>query len=111
MTNSHQTITKEAMAARDLTKILSIEGTIILKAPLCVFWHMIDCAQNIVTKKYLFNFLFLVLSATIWNIYSNEPYLMPPGCPGTNAPYVPSKKQACPEPDDKGSMERGEKAL
>ena len=79
MANStHQTTSKDAMIAGFPPKIPSIEGTITLKELLRVFTHLIACAQSTVTAYNPYNFLFLVVPGTLWNIYTNAPYPTPP---------------------------------
>ena len=69
MANStNQTISKDAMISGFLPKIPSIEGSITLKEVLRIFTHIIACAQSIVTAYNTYNFLFLVVPATLWNI-------------------------------------------
>ena len=67
-TNTHQTISKDAMIASFLAKIPPIEGAVALKELLRVFTHLIACAQSTVTVYNMYNFLFLVVQGTIWNI-------------------------------------------
>ena len=85
--SSNGTISKDAMIAGFPPKIPSIEGQTTLKELLRVFTHLIACAQSTVTTYNPFNFLFLVVPFTLWNIYSNTPYPTPPIQPGTVPPY------------------------
>ena len=81
------TITKEAMTAGFPARIPKIEGDITLKELLRVFQHLIACAQLTVTAYHAMNFLYLVVPAELWPLYSNAAYPQAPGNPGTIPPY------------------------
>ena len=83
------TITKEAMTAGFPARIPKIEGDITLKELLRVFQHLIACAQSTVTAYHAMNFLYLVVPAELWALYSNAAYPQAPsnGNPGTIPPY------------------------
>ena len=81
------TITKEAMTAGFPARIPKIEGDITLKELLRVFQHLIACAQSTVTAYHAMNFLYLVVPAELWALYSNAAYPQAPGNPGAIPPY------------------------
>ena len=69
-------------------KVLTIEGKICPKEVLSVFQHLIECAQLMTTTYHDRNLLFLVVSATIWGVYSNRPYPTAPIRLGKDPPYA-----------------------
>ena len=80
--SANTTISKEAMVAGFPAKIPSIEGEITLKELLRVFQHLIACAQSTVTSHDALNFLYLVVPATLWGLYSAAAYPQAPRNPG-----------------------------
>ena len=75
MANStNQAISKDVIISGFPPKISSTEGPITLTELLRVFTHLIACAQSTVTAYNPYNFLFLVVPATLCGIYSNLQY-------------------------------------
>ena len=85
--SSTATISKEAMVASFPAKIPSIEGEITLKELLRVFQHLIACAQSTVTSHDALSFLYLVVPATLWGLYSAAAHLQAPRNQGNIPPY------------------------
>ena len=69
--NSHQTISTDAILADFPGVVPAIDGHISPMELLCVFRHLIECAQSNITAYYELNFLFLVVPASVWPVYSN----------------------------------------
>ena len=86
--NSHHTISKEAMVTGFPAKIPSVEGEICVKELLRIFLHLVKCAQSTPTAYHELNFLFLVVPEQIWCVYSSGTYPTTPTQPSTNPPYV-----------------------
>ena len=86
-TSSTAAIIKEAMVADFPVKIPSIEGKIMLKELLRVFWHLIAFAQSTVTSHDALNFLYLIVPATLWGLYSAAAYPQVPRNQGNIPPY------------------------
>ena len=86
--NSHQTISKEAMLAGFPSAVPAITGEISPMELLRLFRHLIECAQSTTTAYHELNFLFLVVPPSVWPVYSNGPRPTPPQRPGTNPAYV-----------------------
>ena len=90
MSNSATTtISKESIVAGFPAKIPSIRGEITLKELLRVFRHLIVCSQSTITGHDPLNFLYLVVPATLWGLYSAAAYPQAPGNPGSIPPYHP----------------------
>ena len=87
--SSTTAIIKEAMVANFPVKIPSIEGRITLKELIPVFWHLIACAQSTLTSHDALNFLYLVVPATLWGLYSAAAYPQAPGNLDNIPPYHP----------------------
>ena len=88
--NSHQTISKEAMLAGFPSAVPAIDGDISPMELLRVFRHLIECAQSTITAYHELNFLFLVVPPSVWPVYSNGPRPTPPVRPGTNPQSINS---------------------
>ena len=84
----HQTISKEAMLSGFPSAIPAVEGDISSMERLCMFRHLIECAQSTTTAYHELNFLFLVVLPSVWPVYSNGPRPTPPVRPGTNPAYI-----------------------
>ena len=102
-TNSHQTISKEAMLAGFPDAVPAIEGDISPMELLRVFRHLIECAQSTTTAYHELNFLFLVVPPSVWPVYSNGPR---PTHPVSTAGHESAVYwwQRRPESDDQGSV-------
>ena len=92
--NSHQTISKEAILAGFPNAVPAIDGNISPMELLRVFRHLIECTQLTITAYHELNFLFLVVLLSISPVYSNGPHPTLPIRPGTNPPYI--EGNACP---------------
>ena len=86
--NSHQTISKEAMLGGFPSAVPAIDGDISPMELLRVFRHLIECAQWTITAYHELNFLFLVVPPSIWPVYSNGPRPTSPIRPGTDPSYI-----------------------
>ena len=75
------------MAAGFPPKIATIEGNITIKELLCMFKHLILYAQSTVTTWAALNFLYLVVPALLWGLYSLDVYPNPPQQPAIIPPY------------------------
>ena len=78
--NSHQTISKEAMLAGFPDAVSAIDGNISPVELLHVFRQLIECAQSTITAYHELNFLFLVVPPSVWPVYSNGPRPTNPVC-------------------------------